>query len=689
MERLRKNSWIVPMLLTFLVHIVFVGESSMLVMTGDEFGPIATTAWFCGENWSDVAETIGYYSYGYSLLLVPLYLITNTATGFYRAAIVLNAVLVACVVPISYYAGVKAFPGIKKRNLCLASFVAANYSAYVVRSQMAWCENLLMVLCWLLLLLLVNMAEEVEWHQIVLSAVVSVYLYTVHQRMLGVLIAYFICLCVLLWKRRHAVRHLALYVATSGVLLGIHRVIKVYVKYNVWNNGVKAQTNDYSSLVSRLDSMENILAVFEKLPVALGGHLFYVGAATLGLGIFACVVLVRKLWKIYFKAGRTEVKAPQMALTYITLAFLGMLGVSLVATSTAEEWRNIEYFMYGRYVEPTLGMLIYFAVIYCFETTRKYADIIITAVIMVISTIIAAIQYSSMGTASFNVMTCIGISVWYQEKIHFIAPLLVSMLVLCALYCGKSEKIKLLTTGCVVCFWIGSGLYYIRNRIIPQEDYYYEYKTLITEKLDRNEMAEFYYYGNRINYTGSRIQFLLKDIATLQCETDYSDIPEEIFYAVTDDVQFLLENPQLDIVEEVNGVWLVTNETKRENQEIELPFALFMTGMGSELSGQQTVTNAGVGGYLLYGPYITLPAGKYEVQIRYRSASMEGSEAGWADVYASETVYDKKALQETGNEWETLTLKFELPERTDRIEIRLVTNEGTQVEVERIRLSKK
>ena len=45
-----------------------------IYIIGDEFGYWADAAFFAGKNWSEVGSMNPYYSFGYSLILAPLFL---------------------------------------------------------------------------------------------------------------------------------------------------------------------------------------------------------------------------------------------------------------------------------------------------------------------------------------------------------------------------------------------------------------------------------------------------------------------------------------------------------------------------------------------------------------------------------------------------------------------------------------
>ena len=72
-------------------------EVGQPILFNDEYGYWANSAYLMGEDWSSVTSRIGYYSYGYSLLLVPLrYLAQQFWWNWdilYQSAVVLNALM--------------------------------------------------------------------------------------------------------------------------------------------------------------------------------------------------------------------------------------------------------------------------------------------------------------------------------------------------------------------------------------------------------------------------------------------------------------------------------------------------------------------------------------------------------------------------------------------------------------------
>lgn len=75
----------------------FVSQSYGFLLYPDEFGYWTYAAMLAGYDWSDVVSLGSYYSYGYSLILFPIFILCKNAVIAYRVAIAVNFfLLVMC-----------------------------------------------------------------------------------------------------------------------------------------------------------------------------------------------------------------------------------------------------------------------------------------------------------------------------------------------------------------------------------------------------------------------------------------------------------------------------------------------------------------------------------------------------------------------------------------------------------------
>lgn len=68
----------------------------------DEFGYWASAAKAVGYDWTEVASLGSYYSFGYSVLLIPLLKLFRNGVTVYRAAVAVNMILMCLSVPVIY-----------------------------------------------------------------------------------------------------------------------------------------------------------------------------------------------------------------------------------------------------------------------------------------------------------------------------------------------------------------------------------------------------------------------------------------------------------------------------------------------------------------------------------------------------------------------------------------------------------
>lgn len=87
----------------FLLQIRYIENMVAPNILADEFGYIANAAYFSGLEWSDcIQKAITYYSFGYSILLIPFIKIYEYGDDVYKAAVLLNALLASIAIPFYY-----------------------------------------------------------------------------------------------------------------------------------------------------------------------------------------------------------------------------------------------------------------------------------------------------------------------------------------------------------------------------------------------------------------------------------------------------------------------------------------------------------------------------------------------------------------------------------------------------------
>lgn len=678
------------MFITFFLNVYFVYEGRIIYTTPDEMGPIAIAAFWAGQDWSSLMAHCAYYSYGYSILLFPLFVIFKSGTSFYRAAIVLNAVLAAATVPVSILTGKKIFRGISPVYLYIGAFISANFISNIVRSPSAWCEVLLMFLNWLLLFVFVKLSEKLEMKLCIISAVLAVYTYTVHQRMLGVLIAYSVSFAILCWYKRAHVKYYISFLSSLSILLIGHKAVKKMVKAALWYGSPKANTNDYTGVIGNITRrMDDFLSFIKNFIYTLSGHLFYIAVATMGLAIIALAYIFINNLKILKDCRKRQDLCPEYAVSfYIFMAFLGTLLISVLGmcSTVGAGAERSDTILYGRYVEPILVILVFLGVLYVLNCRNRKWIMLFSGGYICFS-LLSYRRYHALASLFFNYMACVGIHIFYRKgRVMYALPICIVILLLFIFLYTKGNKLKIPVLICVSIYWIVTGMIFMYNKIVPIWRYKSEFSVLIEEKEKLNKDADWYYYGEERSLgTSSYMQFLLKNKAELNYHSDYA-IPDETFYGVADNLFFLWDHEELSLIDSAGGAYLFTNEWERNEEGICLPLSMFGSGKYNSLRNVDDFSSNGYEGYFLYGPYLTLEKGSYNVELYYTADGV----GGYMEVFnnSGNMVYDTVDLSDTDNKIEKAVMHFSLDQQSDALEFRVYTRSMQNVRIEKVLLSK-
>lgn len=325
----------------------------------DEFGYWASAAKTVGYNWTEVASLGSYYSFGYSLLLMPILKIFTNGVVAYRAAIAVNMIFMCASVLIVYEICFRLFPEIDKIKRIFISGIAVFYPSWILYMQMTLAEALLMFLFLLETYLFVSLFRKPRIVTAVFLAIALIYSYSVHMRTVGVVIA---CLIVLLlWGitnpvMRKPVMCLLGAVAIAGLTV---LVIKRNVILTVFPDA-DAETlaaNDYGSQIVKIRDILTFTG-FKHFVKEIIAKIFYLGIATYGFFYWAmgwCLKKTLDLWKKIFKKKANRCSLTEWSAMFLLLAVIGEV---LICSIFMHNSRLIDCLVYGRYNEFLVPVLI-------------------------------------------------------------------------------------------------------------------------------------------------------------------------------------------------------------------------------------------------------------------------------------------------------------------------------------------
>jgi len=347
-------------LAVFLLGIRHIGSLGIFSVLDDEFGYWAGAAYFTGLDWSGVVYQIPYYSYGYSLLLVPLFWIFEDPVDMYKAAIILNGLMLCGIFLLSYDIAKKVMDNSNRHLLMGVSLLISLYPTLIVYSNIAWAETLMTFMVWCLAWLIVDLNNKSGYLHFVLLGCLIAYLYTIHQRTLGVFLAGLsVILIMRILNRIDWMQFLSFLVPIIAILL-IHIHVKDSLQTHLWLNIGGTLTNDFSEQLSKLVQVFT-LSGFMKVVKNTLGQIFYIGAATYLLGYWGIYELMRKIRLIGGKALnigniKTELSRDCMPLyIFILLALTFSVTISVIFMINPIRTEEI---VYGRYNDILMGPLM-------------------------------------------------------------------------------------------------------------------------------------------------------------------------------------------------------------------------------------------------------------------------------------------------------------------------------------------
>lgn len=352
-------------LILFLVFIFCLFQYGIMRIFGfslfpDEFGYWAPAAKALGWDWSDTTSLGSYYSFGYSLLLTPILYCVKDSIAAYRVAVGLNVALMAAGLVLLCRILGKLFVGMAKSRLILTGGIAALYPVWIFYTQLTMTEALLLFLYVLVCYLFLCFLEKPGMAAGGGLAAALAYMYFVHMRSIGTVLAVCIALFLLAvwkWDRRYGK-----WIAVSLVILCLFFVLGGGLKESLISGLYQGSSgvayNDYSGQWGKLAYLFSARGLWDFL-IGLAGKILYLSLATYGLGIWGIWYAVKKVWKV-LRQGRTGGEKTDFFWIFLLLSVLGQMMVTCIYTigSNEADINRVDLFVHGRYNDMLMPMLM-------------------------------------------------------------------------------------------------------------------------------------------------------------------------------------------------------------------------------------------------------------------------------------------------------------------------------------------
>lgn len=343
--------------LLLLVPWLHISARNLPYIYNDEFGYWASAAHFVGFDWSEIFSKIPYYSYGYGIILAILIKITGDMAEAYKVAVALNGLWLALSYVILYKAGTKIYPDVKKVVMLLAAAVAVAFSGNFVQVNYTWPETFLFFLFCLLFYLIVMLAEYPSFLKLIILAILSAYMFCVHQRTLGIIIAVVLFIFLLILKKQIEFKQLIYFVLPFVVCIVAIVIYKMDIIEKIWMNGSVVEGNNFTGQVGKFALIFSLEGIRDLL-LSFLGKLYYIFLSTFLLVPFSIYIIFTKWWFPKNKEQR-EISKIFVGL-FLILSFIFTMGINSLGMIRPG---NITHIVYGRYTDNILGPFMLIAIL--------------------------------------------------------------------------------------------------------------------------------------------------------------------------------------------------------------------------------------------------------------------------------------------------------------------------------------
>lgn len=377
--------------------IINLAFGTLVMTTGqDEFGTVASASYFAGYDWSAIVSEIKYYGFGYSMLMAPIYWITDNPQIIFQVMIGFNSICLGISGVICYNILKDIFEIDYDKFNVIASLASVFFTCVMLNSNAVFNECALMMIEWLMvyLLLLMQRRKDSGMSTLVLTIIfslVSVYAFTVHTRIIYVLGASFIFIVFYFILKRKFLVNIPAFVGIMGVgYILVQKLIK-YVQLKIW------LTNDPEKLKNSVSNLGGYFGNIKYLKTGTGikGFVYTLWGEVYGMfslsgGIFAIAICIFAfiILSLIFKKKMKQVDGKLVTLAsficslmmaVLLLTALGVLDLveENVLAGTASRW-----YLYTRYWAMCGQLTVMFVLLFFKKQEKAGKGIIISSVVL-------------------------------------------------------------------------------------------------------------------------------------------------------------------------------------------------------------------------------------------------------------------------------------------------------------------
>lgn len=433
---------ICAVILLFLLCCINIRNLDHISVIEDEFGYWSLAASVAGYDWKELIAETSYYSWGYSLWLIPIAMFLPTPELWYKAAVLLNILFLCCSYFLCYSCGKKLFPDKSKILIGLVSMITTIYPGNIVYAQLSWTENLKYLLMWVMTYLVIELDEKFTLKKCIMFGIAAVYSYAVHASNLGLVFSGMICLGLILIKHKKSVGYLLFYIVLMIIGYKGFEMIKGYQLASLYHNSSASNSNNLSvNAETTVNYIHKIVSQMKMFLISLGGKYIYL---LIGSGLTLPIVIIRVVKEFVGNVSQKSLFADHGISKWwcvLTLGFMwGLCAIQMMSWD-----KRKDFIIYGRYMESAIGPVLFLGIMYTLTLAREVRAGLEAAVISCMAGIFTVYHYfnNAKGGCNWICIPAMSSFFWYYThdmECAFLFMILVLSVLAAALFFGISIK---------------------------------------------------------------------------------------------------------------------------------------------------------------------------------------------------------------------------------------------------------
>ena len=353
----------------------------------DEYSYWAYAAKIAGHDWSEVTELGSFYAWGYSLILVPIFYICHNSLLAYRAAIVLNFVMLGLAYIIQTKI-LKDFGFENNENNQIYAAIAMMYPPVVFYAHTTMAETLLMLGYFFLIALLIRYIKKPTLIALISLYVAAAYMYLVHMRVIGILAALFFSLVYAEIKYyKNFKRAVGILILSVVGMLAIH-IAKEQIAPLFYRNQA-TELYAVNTLKGQIDKIRYIFSFkgFVAFLCEVCGGFLYLGVSGFGITYWGLYCLVKKCRP--GSCAGVNALWERVACAFVFMASLSQIAISAVYNVIPDSYDSITYGRYQDYITPVLIAVGLGEIMHNVRRIGRYlfADVLLMVLLTIVVTV--------------------------------------------------------------------------------------------------------------------------------------------------------------------------------------------------------------------------------------------------------------------------------------------------------------